>query len=264
VSGARRRLEADFPEIALAPCPELERFLLELALYLRGVVPDADVRRFLEETSDHLEAMLEERGPAESRTESTILEVVGEFGEPRRLADNFIEAWYNRRPGRRIIERMLGPGNMLVLSLFGSASLAYWVLLQFRVFLPSDSAFHLPWSPGQIRRFFPEPLPFPDFSWQFLLLTGIPVLAPPILGWLVGRLVPVRPHVTVYGVLMLLIVASYAIGVSLLPVTDGLVFAGFQTVYWLPVGCGCAYLSSKAARRRQTRLAARLAGEPCG
>jgi hypothetical protein len=255
VSSALSRYGIDYPEIDLAPCPQLERYLVELALYLKGVVPDLEVRRFLEETADHLAALLEDRGDSES----PVLEVVREFGEPRRLADTFIEAWYNRRPGRRLIERLLGPGNMLVLSIFGTAALAYWALLQFRVFLPSDSAFHLPWSPGQIRRFFPEPLPFPDFSWQFLLLTGIPVLAPPILGWVVGRIVPVRPHVTVYGVLMLLTVASYAIGISLLPVTDGLVFAVFQTVYWLPVGCGCAYLSSKAARRGRLRLAQRLA-----
>ena len=60
---------------------------------------------------------------------------------------------------------------------------------------------------------------------------------------------------------MQLIVASYAIGVSLLPVTDGLVFAIFQTVYWLPVGCGTAYLSSMTARRRRSRLADSLLRE---
>jgi hypothetical protein len=255
VSSVLSKLEGAYPEIGLAPCPVLESYLAELALYLRGTVPDPDVRRLLEETAEHLGSLLEERGDPDHPTEAAIRDVAGEFGEPRRLADAFLDAWYNRRPGRRLLERILGPGNMLVLSVFGAAVLVYWALLQFRVFLPTDSAFHLPWSPGQIRRFFPEPLPFPDFSWQFLLLTGIPVFAPPVLGWIVGRCVPVRPHVTVYGVLVLLTIASYAIGASLLPVTDGLVFAGFQTVYWIPIGCGAAYLSSAHERRRRSRLA---------
>jgi hypothetical protein len=61
--------------------------------------------------------------------------------------------------------------------------------------------------------------------------------------------VPVRPHASVYRVLMPLVVASYLIGILLLPVTDGIVFAVVQTVYWLPAGCGTAYLVSQASRR---------------
>lgn len=242
----------------LAEHKAVRRYLAELYVYLQGIVPESDVHRFLEETCGHLESLLEEY---ETPDDADVRFALEEFGEPRRLADDYIEAWYNKRSRLTFFERSFGPGNLLVLALFGMASLLFWTLLQFRVFLPSNSAFHLPWSPGEIRRYFPEPLPFPDFSLQFLLMTGVPVLAPPILGWIVGRVVPIKPAGAVYAVLMPIILVSFFIGVLLLPITDGLIFAIFQAVYWLPVGCGAAYLSARQLRRFRFRRARRIMSE---
>jgi hypothetical protein len=237
--------------------PGFRPYLDELYLYLDRIVPAPDVHRFLEETADHLSVVREDAEAAGHPPESAVQAAVVEFGEPRRLADQLIEAWYYRRSRLRPIERALGPGNAYALTCFGLANLAYWILLQVRVYMPSHSALRLPWSPGQIRQFLPEPLPFPEFSLQFLLVTGVPLLAPPLLGWAVGRAVPVRPHASVYRVLMPLILTSYLIGVLLLPVTDGLLFAMVQTFYWLPVGCATAYLASTACRQRRRFLARR-------
>lgn len=243
-------LEPDpFAHLQIAHSADFGSYLAELRTYLQGIVPEAEIRRYLEETADHLETLYENRG-------GDGLRLAAEFGSPRELADQLIEVWYHKRSRLSPLERLFGPGHLRVVALFGLAAVAYLSLLQFRIFLPSNSAFDLPWSPGQIRRYFPEPLPFPDFSFEFLLMTGIPLLAPPILGWIVGRIVPVRPVAAIYSVLMPMILVSYIVGVLLLPVTDGLIFAVLQSVYWLPVGCLFAGLS--AARLRKVR--AKLAG----
>lgn len=243
--------ELILPESLLpaVPCLGLRAYLAELYLYLTGIVPEADVHRFLEETADHLEGVIEDVSETHPAHEDAVAQAMLEYGEPRRLADDLIEAWYFRQSRLSSIERALGPGHAYALMWFGAANLLFWVLLQMRVFMPSSTAFRGPWSPGQIRQFLPEPIPFPDASPQFLLMTGVPLIAPPLLGWAVGRAVPVRPHASVYRVLMPLVVASYLIGILLLPVTDGIVFAVVQTVYWLPAGCGTAYLVSQASRR---------------
>lgn len=234
-----------------APPFALDLYLAELRIYLTGIVPDEDIERFLEETAEHLEILLEESPDNELR-------LAAEFGTPREVADQFIEAWYTKRSRLSPLERFFGPGNLSVVALFGFAAVLYWALLQFRIFLPSNSAYHLPWSPGEIRRYFPEPLPFPEFSLQFLLMAGVPLIAPPVMGWIVGRIVPVRPQAAVYAVLMPMILVSYIIGILLLPVTDGLIFAVVQSVYWLPVGYAFAHLSSSLARRARLREVRRL------
>lgn len=230
-------------------CPGLRSYLAELYLYLTGIVPEEEVHRFLEEAADHLEAIVEDVSEDHPRHEDAVAQALLEYGEPRRLADDLIEAWFFRQTRLNSIERAIGPGHAYALTLFGSANLLFWVLLQMRVFVPSGSAFRGPWSPGQIRQFLPEPIPFPDASPQFLIMTGVPLIAPPILGWLVARAVPIRPHASVYRVLMPLVVVSYLIGILLLPVTDGIVFAVLQTIYWLPMGCGAAFLTERASRR---------------
>jgi hypothetical protein len=69
---------------------------------------------------------------------------------------------------------------------------------------------------------------------------------------------------TIYSVLVLLTIVSFFVGISLLPVTDGLVFAIFQTAYWLPVGCGCAYWSSQLGRKSRARYAQKLIHQGIG
>lgn len=234
-----------------ASSDQIRKFLLEVAVFLNRVVPYEEIERLLEEISDHFETMLE-------AGDQNFDQIALEFGSSRDLADNFIRAWYTKRASPSIIEKRMGTGAMFVFGTFGIATLAYWILLQSRVFLPTYTSIRLPWSPGQIRAFFPEPLPFPDFSIQFLLITGIPLLAPPVLGWLAGRKVHIAPHSTVYAVLVHVAIVSYIIGIMLLPMTDGLVFAVFQTVYWLPVGCMTALATHRLDRKRRKKRADRL------
>ncbi|RYG48780.1 hypothetical protein EON79_03455 [bacterium] len=230
----------------------LDRYLVELRVYLEGIVPADDIERFLEETADHILSVTDEGVPEE--------QAVAQFGGPRRVADQVIEAWYTRPSRMGALERKIGPANTRVLVLFGASYLAYWAVLQTRLFLPATAAIRLPWSPAEMRRFFPEPLPFPDLSIGFLLLVGVPILCPPILGWIVGKIVPLRPHAHVYGVLTPLILFSYTVGVALLPFTDGLVFSVIQLVYGLPVASGAAYLANRLGRsRRRAEALRRLA-----
>lgn len=251
MSDALDRYGLDLEAISSASCDSLKQFLYEVAVYLKGIVPKEEISRLIEEVADHFESLLE-------IGEQSFEEIAMEFGSSRELADTFIEAWYTKRSSKSALERRLGPGTMIVLCTFGLATVVYWILLQFRVFLPNYTAIRLPWSPGQIRDFFPEPLPFPDFSIQFLLITGLPLLAPPILGWIVGRTIHLRPHSTIYAVMIQIAIVSYIIGILLLPVTDGLVFAVFQTVYWLPVGCLMSFLSHRLDRNRRAKAASKM------
>ncbi len=234
---------------------ELDLYLEELTIYLRGVVPEEDISRIVEETAEHYESAYWDVHLENGSIQDAHLLVTTALGSPQYLAGRFIEAWYFKASRLGPIERVVGPDNVCALALFGVADLFYWALLQFRIFLPSYSALHFAWSPAAIRHYFPEPLPFPDFSPQFLLLTGIPLLAPPILGWIVGRQIPVKPATAVYRVLMPLTILSYTLGFLLLPITDGLIFAFVQFFYWVPVSCAAAKLSQIVQLRKRQKHA---------
>lgn len=229
----------------------LDRYLAELRFYLLEVVPADEAARFVEETEEHALALFEEHGDPLAEDESASAHVIEDLGDARLLADHFIEAWFGRADRLSTIEKRIGPANARALALFGTANLVFWVLLQTSVFLPSYSPLRLPWSPGEIRQFFPEPLPLPELTVRFFTMAVLPLLAPPILGWGVGRMVPISPHLAVYRVLTPIILVSYTIGVLLLPVTDGLLFAIVQLLYWLPLGCASAYLTRRTIRRKQ-------------
>lgn len=251
----------DRPNELVVTAPEDLRaaYLAEILAYLDGFVPAPEVERLLEETEDHLWCIAESVAEGENPTEHDFGVAFQELGDPKSIADQFIEAWFSRPSRLGPLEQRIGPFAARVLILFGLANILSWTILQFRVFLPTSSPIHLPWSPAQIRHYFPEPLPFPDFSPQFLLVTGVPLLAPPILGWIAGRILPVRPYWYVYAVLTPMILVSYAIGTLLLPVTDGVLFATLQLVYWLPIGCSFAAISHVLHRRvRKARAERRM------
>lgn len=222
--------------------PHVSDYLAQLEHALAAYVPETEALRLIEESEDHLISLiqtLEEQGEGPESVHLAILEM----GSPQSVADYFIEAWYLRPSRLGPLERRLGPGLTRTLIWFGAAEFLLWTLLQARIFLPAYGSVQLPWSPATVRRYFPEPLPFPDFSLRFLLIIVLPIVLPPLLGYAVGRQVPVRPHIEVAKVVIGLAVFSYAIGLLLLPVTDGVILAILQLAYWLPMASLTAHLT---------------------
>ncbi len=233
--------------------PGLERYVTELNLRLLGLVSDEERARLIEESLGHLEAtaqLYEDRG---AHPDIAVQAAIASYGDAKSVAEECILSWYEKQTVSSPILRKLGRGRGIAFGLFGCADLAYLIFLQIRVFLPSPSGFHVPYSPAQVRSIFPEPLPFPDMTPQFFVLVGYPLLVPILLGWLCGRIIPLRATQSVYLALMPIIVSSYLIGALLLPSTEPLLFAVVQTLFWLPVGVFSAYLSSWIARVRRER-----------
>src|SRR5262249_29218099 len=147
---------------------------------------------------------------------------------------------------------IFGRAQSLALAIFGCATLAQMLLLQLRIYLPSGEPL-IQLSPAQVRDFIPKPLPYPEMTPMFFITVGFSVLAPILLGWVVGKQIPVRAASAVYWGFSPFIFGSFLMGCVFLPNTEGLLFAIWQLVFWLPVGCLMAHLSSKVARRSRAK-----------
>jgi hypothetical protein len=55
---------------------------------------------------------------------------------------------------------------------------------------------------------------------------------------------PVRPERSICSALAVLIMASVGAGLQMLPYREGLYFALFQLLFWLPAGCLSASLAA--------------------
>ena len=68
------------------------------------------------------------------------------------------------------------------------------------------------------------------------LISVLAALAPFVAGGLTGYTAPIRPIRAVCYALVLYILVSFAAGCLLLPEPEGLSFAWFKLVFWLPAG----------------------------
>jgi len=235
--------------------PVLERFADRLAGPLLGLVDEAERQRFRTEALVHLEMLAERYIGRGLSVEEATRYALKEYGEPEEGADQYLQIWYDDAAHSPISKRF-GRGNLTAFCLFAFAQAMYVALMQVRVFFPSDAAYAIPLNPVKLQRLWPEPLPFPEFSFEFVALVGFPVVAPIVAGWITGRLVPVGAAKAVYLALTPIILYSFVMGVLFLPMTEGILFALFQVAFWLPVGCLMAHLSSSITRKRRVRNAA--------
>jgi hypothetical protein len=236
--------------------PELQKYLSELARRVWGTVPAADRDSFLDEARNHLEQAVryfQEKG--ESSSEATRL-AIARYGSAKEIAEEFMASWFQYQSPTPL-SKHFGRANLVAYGWFQILEVFFFVILQLNVYLPSESAYHVPFganmAPAKIRSVWPAPLPFPDLDPRFFMVVALPVLAPIIAGLIVGRMVPTKAAVAVYRGLTPLILFSFLIGALLLPVTDGILFAMLQLVYWLPVGCLSAHVTSTWLRSRRNR-----------
>lgn len=230
--------------------PVLDDYLDRLRAPLVGLVPLERRHRFLCEVAGHLEALVEDFVQEGDPPEAAVRRAIQEHGEPGRIAEAFLATWYEKE-ARGAIERRMGRANCTAFAAFVVVQSGYLLVLQVRVFEPNGAFYRFPFSPGQIRQMWPAPLPYPEASPWFAFLIGYPIIAPLLAGWWTGRQVPVRAAYAVYQALVPLILTSFAVGVFLLPVTEGLLFALVQLLFWLPGGAAAAHVSSVLARIRR-------------
>ncbi|RYG35608.1 hypothetical protein EON81_12215 [bacterium] len=225
----------------------LEEYLDRLGAPLVGTVPIEKRQRFLSEVASHLDGLAEDYRLDGAHPDEAARRAVREHGAPGKLAEDFLETWFER-DAKGLIERRFGRANCTAFGAFVVAQGLYLLLLQIRVFEPNGVYYRLPLSPGQIRQLWPSPLPYPEASPWFFLLLAYPIVAPFLAGAWVGRRVPARAGLAVYHALMPLILCSFAVGACLLPVTEGVLFALLELVLWLPAGVFTARIASNMAR----------------
>lgn len=234
--------------------PTLRQYVEALDWALAGEVPAAERALLVDEAIFVLERIADERLLLGATPDEAAQAAVAEYGDCQGLAAIHVEGSFEANPPTPVVQAF-GRSNSVAFGLFGCATLAYLVLLQLRVYLPSGAPLEMPFTPAQVRSIFPEPLPFPELSLGFLLTVGYPIVAPLIVGAMIGRRIPVRAASAAYRALLPGILAAFVTGSLLLPNTEGLLFGVWQVVFWLPAGCCTAHLASSFARRKRARQA---------
>ncbi len=230
------------------PSEVLVRYLREVDCRLYGLISSEQRDHLVNETAFWVERGMRDRLLAGDSPEIAAREAVQKHGDAAMVAEELIEEAYENGVDTPMLN-FVGRANGMAGAIFAFANLLYLILLQVRIYLPSASPTRLPFSPAVVRSVFPEPLPFPELSWQFLLTVGYPLLVPFGLGWICGRVIPAHAARAVYRGMIPVLLSAFALGCLLLPNTEGLLYALVQLVWWLPVGCLTAHLSSWFVRR---------------
>ncbi len=231
---------------------ELEDYLDALTAPMVGLVPYRIRVELRAETAAHLERQID-RMLAEGIDRNTATNrSIASYGSARAIGDAFLSEWYQNQAKSPALKKF-GHANYVAFGRFAIAQAAVTAMLQLRVFLPSGAAYSLPLTPAEVRRIIPEPFPVPENSLAGLLLFLLPVLAPWIAGLSTGLAVPIRPGRAVYHAMTPIIIYSFVFGALMLPMTEGLLFALFQVVYWIPSGIAASFVGTSIAARRRIR-----------
>lgn len=231
----------------------VEDYLETLTAPMVGLVPYRVRVELRAETAAHLERQIDRLTAEGIDGEAASRQAIAGYGSARAVGDAFLEEWFENQAQSRLLRRF-GHGNYVAFGRFAIAQAVVTALLQIRVFLPSGAAYSLPLSPAEVRRLIPEPFPIPEASLSGLLLVLLPLLAPWIAGISTGFAVPVRPGRAVYQAMTPISIYSFVFGALMLPMTEGLLFALFQVVYWIPAGAVAAHIGMCLAARRRIRI----------
>lgn len=236
------------------PSDLIEDYLDHVCAPLVGVIPFDERSRFREEAGFHIDRLQHSYQAEGLSPEDAVLKAIQTYGEPARVSDRCLESYQENRVQSPLFKR-IGSGNFIAFCIFGIAQILYTALLQLHVFLPSGEAYRLPMSPAEARMLLPEPFPIPQSWGDFAFLYGFPLLAPLVAGFLVGLAVPFGASKSVFQAMMPIVIYSFVVGSFMIPITTGLLFALFQAVYWIPIGCLAAAIGTTYAQRRAVRNA---------
>jgi hypothetical protein len=205
----------------------VEDYLDHFCAPLIGLVPYRERTAWREEVRLHLDALIEEYSQDQAPEEATQA-ALREFGEPWQMGQAFVDEWSRSTPRSRMA-RLVGTTTLRAFACFGLATMLNQLAIEACLLLRVYEALQ-----------------------SYLLLAA--VMSPIIAGWATSIGTSGQTGRAVGTVMLALSLESLAVGLLLLPQTEGLSFALFQVLFWLPVGCLCATLTAglmKSHRRRR-------------
>lgn len=223
----RRRTQNDAPIQPLTGDERLEDYLEHLGAPLVGIVPFRERKAFRREVQAHLEGLIDEYVWQGNERAAATEAALREFGEPWKVGQAFVQEWLQGSVHLRPAP-LVRKATCTSFVWFGIGSLL--------VLLPLErDALIGPWAEG--------------LSGAGLLAMVAPVVA----GVLTGATTPLQAKTGVRNAMFALALHTFVLGLLLLPRYEGLVFAAWQVVFWLPVGVMTAAVTARIVRqfRRQ-------------
>ena len=205
---------------------QTEDYLDYLCAPLLGVASYAQRRRLRLEAADHLQALAEDFQAEGFAPEEAVLRALQEYGEPWAIGQRFADTCLGDPASRRLM-RFGDAVTLRAFGWFGVFSVTALLGLEASLLDPTEAV----WMP-----------------WVQCLAAVSPLAA----GILTGLGMDSRTTPGICRAVGVLSLTSAAVGLTLRPHTEGLIFAAFQLCFWLPAGCLTA--SVTAALRRQFRL----------
>jgi len=209
-------------------CDErLEDYLDHLCAPLIGIVPYAERRAFRLEAHTHIAGLIGEYQYQGQELQAATESALREFGEPWKIGQAFLQEWCQGTPCLRPVG-LIRKATCVAFALFGIASMLTLLVLEQSLLAPHQDA--------------------------LLLLSGMLAFFSPLLaGCLTGMATPAQAERGVRNAMLLLLLHSFTTGLLLLPKVEGLAFAGWQLLFWLPGGRVSASLTAAWLRhmRRQ-------------
>ncbi len=206
---------------------QIEDYLDFLCAPLLGIVPYAQRRRLRLEAADHLYALTEDY-TAEGFVPSEAVSIAQrEYGEPWAVGQSFADAWTGASAAGRLV-RFADAATLRAFGWFGVFSVANLLLLETSLLQPGAS------------------------QWQPYVIC-LAVVSPLIAGILTGLGLHGRTAGGICRAVGTLAAVSGAVGLLLLPHSEGLQFAAFQLLFWLPAGALSAAVTAGLARQFRLR-----------
>ncbi|MGI4788064.1 MAG: hypothetical protein ACRYFS_04360 [Janthinobacterium lividum] len=202
---------------------QIEDYLDYLCSPLLGIVPYAQRRRLRLETEDHLLALTEDFQAEGFLPEEAVSVALREYGEPWQIGQSFADAWLTGKLPSRLT-RFTDAATLQAFGWFGVFSVLNLLLTEQYVLGPSQ----------------PSSLP---------LLACLVVLSPIFAGIMTGLTLNPAAGRGVCRAMLTLSLASAVIGGLILPHTEVLELAGFQLLFWVPIGCLSATVTASLSRQ---------------
>jgi hypothetical protein len=205
---AQRQVETSEPPLSLEE--RSEDFLDHLCAPLVGIIPYRERSYLREEARLHLECLIAEYQEGDHTRETAVEAAFREFGEPWQSGEEFLREWRPKTASRgaRLLVRN---ATTHAFAWFGLPTVLCLLLTEHIVLTPRQEGL----------------LPY---------LVTLAFVSPLIAGMLTGWSVPLKAGQGIRRAVSLLALLSLAVGVLLLPKSEGTLFGVFQFGYWLPIG----------------------------
>ena len=218
---------SEYTELQLSCEARVEDYLDHLCAPLVGIVAYEERNGLRYEAREHIEGLIREYLYAGIAKPEAIEIALKEFGEPWKLGEAFLKEW-----SLEVSHRRSPRLNLMALSIafawFGMATMLMQLLLERYIFVTYQYIF--------------DPC-----------MIGFAFAAPILVGAIVGATVSSQGVQATRNVILALSLHSTVAGLFMLPQFEGLFFAMWQLLFWLPAGCLAAWGSARCVRhfRRQ-------------